>query len=152
MAQRTLSSDELDVAELAETRARRASALGESLIGSEILKIAAEIRAMRAEGVQICNLTVGDFDPAEFRVPRLLGQKIEEALRKGETNYPPSEGVAPMRQAVSSFYERRLGLKYAPSRVLITGGVRPGIYGTFRTLVDPGDRGGFPVPSWNKNH
>ncbi|MFN2566536.1 MAG: pyridoxal phosphate-dependent aminotransferase [Gemmatimonadaceae bacterium] len=152
MAQRTLSSDAVDVSDLVETRARRASALGESLIGSEILKIAAEIRAMRAEGAQICNLTVGDFDPAEFRIPRLLEQKIEEALRRGETNYPPSEGIPPLRQAVSAFYERWLGLKYAPSRVLITGGSRPGIYGTFRTIVDPGDRVVFPVPSWNNNH
>ena len=152
MAQRTLTSDVVDVEDATETRARRASALGESLIGSEILKIAAEIRAMRAEGVQICNLTVGDFDPAEFRIPRELEQRIEEALRKGETNYPPSEGVPPLRQAVSAFYERWLGLRYAPSRVLITGGSRPGIYGTFRTIVDPGDRVVYPVPSWNNNH
>ena len=151
MAQRTLSTDVVDVEDV-ETRAARASALGESLVGSEILKIAAEIRAMRAEGVQICNLTVGDFDPAEFRIPRTLEQKIAEALARGETNYPPSEGVMPMRQAVSEFYQRWLGLKYAPSRVLITGGSRPGIYGTFRTLIDPGDRVVYPVPSWNNNH
>src|SRR5688500_8030039 len=147
MAERTLTSDAVDTEEIAETRARRASALGESLIGSEILKIAAEIRAMRAEGVQICNLTVGDFDPAEFRIPRLLEQKLEEALRRGETNYPPSEGVPPLRQAVSAFYDRWLGLKYAPTRILITGGSRPGIYGTFRTIVAPGDRVVYPVPS-----
>jgi aspartate aminotransferase len=152
MAQRTLRSDVVDVEDAAETRARRASALGESLVGSEILKIAAEIRAMRAEGVQICNLTVGDFDPAEFRIPRTLEQKITEGLARGETNYPPSEGVLPLRQAVSAFYERWLGLKYAPTRVLVTGGSRPGIYGTFRTLVDAGDRVVYPVPSWNNNH
>jgi aspartate aminotransferase len=133
-------------------RARRASALGESLIGSEILKIGAEIRALRAQGTQICNLTVGDFEPAEFRLPAPLEQKIEEALRQGETNYPPSEGVQPLRQAVSAFYERWLGLEYAPARVLVTGGSRPGIYGTFRTIVDPGDRVVYPVPSWNNNH
>jgi aspartate aminotransferase len=149
MAQRTLPSDVIDIEDL---RAPRASALGESLIGSEILKIAAEIRAMRAEGVQICNLTVGDFDPAEFRIPRTLEQKIAEGLARGETNYPPSEGVQPLRQAVSEFYRRWLDLSYAPARVLITGGSRPGIYGTFRTIVDPGDRVVYPVPSWNNNH
>jgi aspartate aminotransferase len=151
MAQRTLRPTQVEVEDL-EKRAARASALGESLIGSEILKIAAEIRGMRAQGAQICNLTVGDFDPAEFRIPRPLEQKIEEALHRGETNYPPSEGVQPLRQAVSTFYERALGLKYAPARVLITGGSRPGIYGTFRTIVDPGDCVVYPVPSWNNNH
>jgi aspartate aminotransferase len=152
MAQRTLRPDVGDVEAIAESRARRASALGESLIGSEILKIAAEIRALRAQGVQLCNLTVGDFDPAEFRIPRQLEQKIEDALRRGETNYPPSEGLMPLRQAVSAFYDRWLGLKYAPTRVLITAGSRPGIYGTFRTIVDPGDRVVYGVPSWNNNH
>jgi aspartate aminotransferase len=152
MAQRTLRSDLVDIEDLAETRAPRASALGESLIGSEILKIAAEIRAMRADGVQICNLTVGDFDPAEFRIPPVLERKIAEGLARGETNYPPAEGVQPLRQAVSEFYKRWLGLTYAPTRVLITGGSRPGIYGTFRTIVDSGDRVVYPVPSWNNNH
>jgi aspartate aminotransferase len=152
MAQRTVRSGVVDVEELAETSACRVSTLGETLIGSEILKIAAEIRAMRAEGVQICNLTVGDFDPAEFRIPRVLEQRIEEGLKRGETNYPPSEGVQPLRQAVSAFYERWLGLKYPPARVLITGGSRPGIYGTFRTIVDAGDRVVYAVPSWNNNH
>src|ERR687893_638556 len=106
MAQRTLTSDGVDIDHLSETRAARASALGESLVGSEILKIAAEIRAMRAEGVQICNLTVGDFDPAEFRIPRTLEKLITDGLARGETNYPPSEGVAVVRQAVSEFYKR----------------------------------------------
>jgi aspartate aminotransferase len=153
MVNRTLESSGVATAEPVETsRGRRASALGESLIGSEILKIAAEIRAMRAQGTQVCNLTVGDFDPGEFRIPKLLQQKIEEGLRQGETNYPPSEGVMPLRQAVSGFYERWLGLKYAAPRILITGGSRPGIYGTFRTIVDPGDRVVYPVPSWNNNH
>ena len=153
MVHRSLESSGIATAEPVEaSRARRASALGESLIGSEILKIAAEIRAMRAQGAQVCNLTVGDFDPAEFRIPKLLQQKIEEALRQGETNYPPSEGVMPLRQAVSAFYERWLGLKYAASRILVSGGSRPGIYGTFRTIVDPGDRVVYPVTSWNNNH
>ena len=40
------------------------SALARGVIGSEILKIAAEIRAMKAKGAEVCNLTVGDFDPA----------------------------------------------------------------------------------------
>ena len=43
------------------------SQMAAALVGSEILKIAAEIRAMRAAGATVCNLTVGDFDPAQFR-------------------------------------------------------------------------------------
>jgi aspartate aminotransferase len=126
--------------------------MAEGLVGSEILKVAAEIRAMREAGQSICNLTVGDFDPAEFRIPPMLADGIEAALRHGETNYPPSNGIQPLREAVRLFYERTLGLRYPVESVLITGGSRPGIYGTYRTLTDPGDRVVYPVPSWNNNH
>ena len=132
--------------------ARRVSAMANGLIGSEILKIAADIRALREQGQRICNLTVGDFDPAQFRIPKALEDAIEEALRRGETNYPPSDGLMALRESVSSLYERWLGLRYAPRAVVVTGGSRPGIYATYRTLVDPGDRVVYPVPSWNNNH
>jgi len=132
--------------------ARRISTMSEGMSGSEILRIAAEIRAMTEGGQRVCNLTVGDFSPAEFRIPTFLENEIAEALRRGETNYPPSNGVAPLRESVRRFYERALGLKYEASSVLVTSGSRPGIYGTFRTVVDPGDRVVFPVPSWNNNH
>ncbi len=131
---------------------QRVSEMAEGLTGSEILKIGAEIRALRAVGTQICNLTVGDFDPAEFRIPRFLEDRIEEALRHGETNYPPSDGTMPLRQAVLAFYDRWLGLRYPLESVLVTSGSRPGIYAAFRTLVDPGDRVVYGVPSWNNNH
>ena len=131
---------------------RRLSELADALVGSEILKIAAEIRAMREAGAAIGNLTVGDFDPAEFRIPRQLAEGIAAALAAGETNYPPSTGIPALRQAVAAFYARELSLHYPAESVLITSGSRPGIYATYRTLLDPGDRVVFPVPSWNNNH
>jgi aspartate aminotransferase len=132
--------------------ARRVSEMSVRMSGSEILRIAGEIRAMTEAGARVCNLTVGDFSPAEFRIPKLLENEIADALRRGETNYPPSSGVAVLREAVRRFYERALGLEYPVGSVLITAGSRPGIYGTFKTLVDPGDRVVYAVPSWNNNH
>ena len=132
--------------------ARRVSTMSDGMSGSEILRIAAEIRAMTEAGQRVCNLTVGDFSPAEFRIPRFLQNEIAEALQRGETNYPPSNGVAPLRDAIRRLYESALGLKYPASSVLVTSGSRPGIYGTYRTVVDAGDRVVFPVPSWNNNH
>jgi aspartate aminotransferase len=67
--------------------------MADGLVGSEILKIAADIRSLLAQGRRICNLTVGDFRPSDFRIPSLLERAIQEALRKGETNYPPSDGM-----------------------------------------------------------
>lgn len=130
----------------------RVSAMAAGLIGSEILKIAGDIRGMAAEGKQICNLTVGDFSPSEFRIPRFLEENIREAYARGETNYPPSDGMLVLRKAILGFYERRLGLRYPLESVLVTGGSRPGIYVTYAAIVDPGDPVVYPVPSWNNNH
>ena len=127
----------------------RLSSLTGSLLGSEILKIAADVRALDAEGAEICNLTVGDFAPSEFRIPGDVEQGIIDRLRKGETNYPPADGILALREAVRTLYQRELGLDPALASVIVTSGSRPGIYATYRTLVDPGDRVVYPTPSWN---
>ena len=131
---------------------RRDSLLAEGLIGSPILKIAAEVRAFAATGQKVCNLTVGDFSPSEFPVPKLLSQALSDAVQHGETNYPPSSGMPGLRKAVATFCERRLGLKTEPDNVLITSGARPLIYAAYRILADPGEKVVFPVPSWNNVH
>lgn len=131
---------------------QRIATMAAGLVGSEILKIAAEIRTRQREGQSICNLTVGDFAPTEFPIPDALRDGVVAALAAGETNYPPSSGVQELREAVSRFYQRELGLDYPASSVLIAGGARPLIYGTYRAVVDPGDKVIYPVPSWNNNH
>jgi aspartate aminotransferase len=128
------------------------SSMAQGLIGSEILKIAADIRAMVAEGHSICNLTVGDFNPKYFPIPRELRTSIESALDAGETNYPPSDGMLQLRKAVKSFYERRLGLDYPIESFIITAGARPAIYASYTTLIEEGDKVVYPIPSWNNNH
>lgn len=128
------------------------SELARGVVGSEILRIAAEIRGLKAKGVEICNLTVGDFDPGQFPVPQKLLDGVRDALAAGHTNYPPSDGVPALREAVARFYEKHLGLKYPVESVLITGGARPLLYGTYLTVLDRGDTVVYPVPSWNNNH
>ncbi|MEE2828461.1 MAG: pyridoxal phosphate-dependent aminotransferase, partial [Myxococcota bacterium] len=56
------------------------NSMARGLGGSQILRIAGEIRAMQAEGRDICNLTVGDFSPAQFRIPEELSTDIAAAL------------------------------------------------------------------------
>lgn len=132
--------------------AGRVSTMAAGLVGSEILKIAADIRELQRTGVEVCNLTVGDFDPKQFPIPDVLATGIRDALAAGHTNYPPSNGIPELREAVARFYERDLGLRYSPESVLIAGGGRPCIYGIYRAVIDPGDIVAYPVPSWNNNH
>jgi len=128
------------------------SSLARGLVGSEILKIAREINALCDKGKQICNLTVGDFSPKQFRIPGKLEELIAEALAAGETNYPPSDGVKELRHAVVRFFHDTFGLTYPIESTLIAGGSRPIIYAAYASVVDPGDKVIYPTPSWNNNH
>jgi aspartate aminotransferase len=128
------------------------SDMARGLTGSQILRIGAEIRARKAAGEPICNLTVGDFDPALFPIPESLRAGIAAAMAEGNTNYPPSDGMLPLREAVAAFYAQEFGLDYPVESVLIGGGARPLVYATYRTILDPGDLVVYPVPSWNNNY
>src|SRR2546430_17669654 len=102
-----------------QTEERVLSSLARGLIGSEILKISAEVRTLCDQGRDICNLTVGDFSPKEFRIPARLEQLIRQMLVAGETNYPPSDGMKETRQAVVNFFRDALGLLYPIESTLI---------------------------------
>lgn len=130
----------------------RVSEMAENLIGSEIIKLAGEIREMIRNGERIFNYTIGDFDPNIFPIPTELNDAIIDAYRHHETNYPEANGIADLRKAVSGFIQEREGLSYSPDEILISAGARPLIYGTFATVIDPGDKVIVPLPSWNNNH
>lgn len=130
----------------------RFSAMADGLSGSEILKIAAEIRTLAAQGHKMCNLTVGDFSPTEFRIPLFLEEAIHRKYQCGQTNYPPAEGVTELRTSIKKFYSERLHLDYPEKSIIVCGGARPIIYSVYQTVVDPGDKVIYPAPSWNNNY
>jgi aspartate aminotransferase len=131
------------------------ASLGEvatGVVGSEILKIAADVRHALARGEKIVNLTVGDFAPSQFPIPVRLQEEIARAYREHQTNYPPSDGVLALREAVAGYVAREQGLSYPLESFLIAGGARPILYGVYRTILDRGDTVVYSVPSWNNNH
>jgi aspartate aminotransferase len=130
----------------------RLSKLAQRLTASEILRIAAEVRELAAQGKPLCNLTVGDFSPAQFPVPHRLARDIAKHVEDGQTNYPPSNGMPELKKAVVAFYKEWLGLDVPLEGVVITAGGRPVIYCAYRTLVDAGDRIVYPVPSWSNEY
>ncbi len=128
------------------------SALAESLVGSEIVKLGNEINNRIAQGAEIYNYTIGDFNPAIFPISDVLRDEIIKAYQEGFTNYPPADGILPLRKAVSKFIKDYQHIDYEVNEIQISCGGRPFIYTLFRTLVDPGDKVIYAVPSWNNNH
>ncbi len=123
-----------------------------TLQGSEIIKLGGEINQKIKAGEQIYNLTIGDFNPKIFPIPSELKRLIVEAYHNDETNYPPADGIAELKQAVLQLIEKHEQLAYGMDEVMIAGGGRPLIYAIYQTLLDPGDKVLYPVPSWNNNH
>lgn len=129
------------------------SHLAETLIGSEIIKLAGEIKDKIAKGEKIYNFTIGDFDPNIFPIPAAFEQEIITAYKEHHTNYPPADGIPELRKAVSEFIADREGLSYDPAKeIVISCGGRPIIYATYRTIADRGEKVIYAVPSWNNNH
>lgn len=128
------------------------SVLAKHLKGSEIIKIGGEINEMKRQGAKIANLTIGDFDPALYPIPEELSKGIKDAYDAHETNYPPADGLLPLRDSVSRFLAKEFGLRVSSNEILIASGSRPLIYTSYLALVDPGDVVVYPTPSWNNNH
>lgn len=130
----------------------KVSKLAENIIGSEIIKLAAEVNEKIKKGEKVYNLTIGDFNPKVFPIPAQLKRAIIQEYENDQTNYPAADGMLELRTAVSKLLKERGELDYKPDEIVIAGGARPVIYAIFRALVDQGDTVLFPVPSWNNNH
>src|SRR4051812_18907951 len=113
------------------TATNRLSTLAGSIHGSAILRIAGDVRALVASGRAITDLTVGDFSSRQFRIPAALEQGVIDALRAGESTYPPPNGILALRIAISEFHRRRTKIDAPPENVLVASGARPVIYALY---------------------
>src|SRR5688500_14319771 len=95
------------------------SHLAETLIGSEIIKLASEVKEKQAKGEKIFNFTIGDFDPKVFPIPEAFEQAITEAYKEKFTNYPPADGIPELRKAVGEFIAEREGISYDPASEIV---------------------------------
>ena len=118
---------------------------------SGILRITRQVRAMIARGETVVNLTVGDFDPRYFPIPAELSEALQNAVARGETNYPNPEGIPALRQSISDYVFRTAGIRYPLDAIVVCSGGRPVLYGAYRAVIDPGDKVLFSVPSWQND-
>lgn len=120
-----------------------------SMQGSMILKIAGDVRALMAQGREVANFTVGDFRPAQFRVPGRLSEAIQAQVAAGATNYPPADGVPELKAAIAELVTKRWGMRITPDWVCVGSGARPPIYSAWRLFVGEGDKTVSFLPMWN---
>ncbi len=118
---------------------------------SGILRITRQVRAMLARGERVINLTVGDFDPRYFPIPKRLSKAIQDAVARGETNYPNPEGLPVLRQAISDYVFKTAGVRYPLDAIVVCSGGRPVLFGAYSAAVNPGDKVVFSVPSWQND-
>ncbi len=126
--------------------------MAETLIGSEIVRLGADIKEKINRGEKIYNFTIGDFDSSIFPIPKKLEEEIIKAYKSGCTTYPPAEGILALRESISKFIKYRQNLDYNTDEILVAAGGRPLIYALYRAIVDKGDKVIYSVPSWNNNH
>ena len=101
-----------------------------------VMKILARAHELEREGRSVVHMEVGepDFDTAAPIVEAGI-----RALRAGETHYTAAMGIAPLREAIADFYERRYSLDLNPHRVAVTPGATDALQLVLAALVDPGD-------------
>ncbi len=113
---------------------------------SATLAVNDKAKALKAAGRDVISLAGGDPD---FITSENIIDAAVQALRAGDTHYPPSRGTVRMRQAVADKLQRDAGLAVDPAtQVLISSGAKFLIYAALSAMVNPGDEVIVFEPYW----
>jgi aspartate aminotransferase len=112
---------------------------------SATLVMAAKAGSMKAAGVDVIDLSVGEPD---FPTPPHVCRAAEEAIRSGFTKYTPAAGIPALRKAVADDYTRRTGLAVSPAQVVVSNGAKHALHNVFTALLNEGDEVVVPAPYW----
>lgn len=93
----------------------------------------------------VISLCVGEPD---YTPPKKVIDACIRSLELGETNYSSNYGLIPLREAISSWYERRYGVHYDINEMLLTIGASEAIDLSLRAIVNPGDEVLIADPSY----
>lgn len=103
------------------------------------------VRNLRAEGVEVLSLTVGEPD---FDTPDFVKAAAEEAIRSGDTKYTAVNGTPALQRAILDRIERRIGLRYSPAELAVGGGGKQVIFLALMATVAEGEEVIIPAPYW----
>ncbi|MEK7947488.1 pyridoxal phosphate-dependent aminotransferase [Pigmentiphaga sp. YJ18] len=111
----------------------------------EVVKQAA---ALQAQGRDIVQMSIGEPD---FTAVPAVVEALERTAREGRTQYTEAVGIAPLREAIASFYQTRFGVAVDPSRIIVTAGASGALLLACTALVDAGAQVLMPDPTYPAN-
>ena len=118
----------------------------QQLTPSVTLAAAAKAKALKAKGVDVLSLTVGEPD---FVTPKNIQKAAIASIEDGRASYyTPSGGIPELKQAIVSYVEREYQLRYQPKQVIVTDGAKYALYLLFESFLNVGDEVIIPVPYW----
>ena len=112
---------------------------------SATIAVTQKARDLKEAGRDVIGLGAGEPD---FDTPDNIKAAAIEAIRRGETKYPPVAGIAPLRKAVAEKFRRENRLEYKPEQVIVGTGGKQILYNAFVATLNPGDEVLIPAPYW----
>jgi aspartate/methionine/tyrosine aminotransferase/nucleotide-binding universal stress UspA family protein len=112
---------------------------------SPTLKISAKAKAMRAEGIDVVDLSVGEPD---FPTPENIKEAGIKAIRDNFTKYTESDGIPALRKAIARRLKEEYGLEYGPKQIIVSAGAKSSLFHLVQALVDEGEEVIIPAPYW----
>lgn len=111
----------------------------------ETLKMAKLGRELRAKGVDVIDLSLGEPD---FDTPQHIKDAAVKAIHDNWSHYPPVPGFPDLREAICAKFKRDNNLDYKPESIVVSTGAKQSLANAVLALVDEGDEVIIPTPYW----
>lgn len=116
-----------------------------SLAVSQTLAMAARSRELKAQGIDIISLSLGEPD---FNTPDYIKEAAKKAIDDNFSKYPPVPGYDDLREAISAKFKRENGLTYSKDQIIVSGGGKHSLINVIYSIVNPGDEVIILAPYW----
>ena len=115
------------------------------LAPSATLAMSQKSSEMKAQGIDVINLSVGEPD---FNTPDHIKEAAKKAIDENFSRYSPVPGYADLRQAIVEKLKRENQLDYTVNEICVSNGAKQSVCNTVMALVNPGEEVIIPAPYW----
>ena len=115
------------------------------LAPSATLAMSQKSSEMKAQGIDVINMSVGEPD---FMTPDHVKEAGKKAIDDNFSKYSPVPGYPVLRDAISRKLKKENNLDYVPSEIIVGTGGKQGVCNAILALVNPGDEVVIPAPYW----